>query len=80
MAEVEEKPAQREKIIDGTYLYKDNTIDNPTGLSILVGTRDVGPVRALLPLVESFPAVKSLFFLADRAAREELLRRKSLID
>lgn len=63
-----------------THLFKDESIERLfSGLSVLVAARDIGPVRALLPLTSALP-LKSLHFLADGRAADELKTRRKLTE
>lgn len=61
--------------LDPTTLYRDESKRDPTGITVLVGARDVGPVRATLPIVDAL-RIRELNFLTDGKARVELLKKR----
>lgn len=59
-----------------TKLFREK-ISSDKGYVILVGARDVGPVRSLLPLIDALEK-SSVYYLVDGAATEELLKKRDL--
>ncbi|HEY5601311.1 MAG TPA: hypothetical protein VIK81_04480 [Patescibacteria group bacterium] len=69
---------EKEKLVSETRFFKLNNIQSQEGgLKVLIGARDVGPVRAILPLIKELP-LKEVYFLSDGVATEELVKKEEV--
>lgn len=57
---------------EAASFFLDKEVRSEKGPIILVAARDVGPVRALRALINEFPEIKSLYYLTNDAASQEV--------